>query len=152
MIEITPFGKSFFDTCCYSSKRELGLDWLAFVHTISTKEDAMENKYEITVPSTDAIDFYELEFDVDRINPVALVDAGEHGQFAVVHRYLIDKADNCEIPMPDYFEWFKLNQVVVFKLMDVEDFADIVSWAKRVKKAKWPNGKKQKVKISFPSI
>jgi len=144
MIEITPFGKSFFDTYYYSCLED------SFEDIIKPK--GYENKYEITVPSTDAIDFYELEFDVDRTNPVALVDAGEHGRFAVVHKYLIDKTETCEIPMPNYFEWLNLNQVVVLELRSVEDFADIVSWAKLVKKAKWPNGKKQKVKISFPTI
>ena len=119
-----------------------------------TKETAMTkpNKYQFHSLSESDIDWNRIAQDLSNKNPLAFVDAGNGEQYVVVYEMLVDKAFQCDIEMieQDVYEQ-QGDKYEVYKLT-TSTFSDWVNWAKEVKKAKWPVGRKAVVTVSLPKV
>lgn len=118
----------------------------------STKEPTMtkSNKYQFHSLSESDIDWNRIAQDLSNKNPLAFVDAGNGEQYVVVYEMLVDKAFQCDISVnEDVYE--SGNTFAVYKLEDTT-FSDWVNWAKEVKKAMWPVGRKAVVTVSLPKV
>ena len=120
----------------------------------STKETVMtkSNKYQFHSLSESDIDWNRIAQDLSSKNPLAFVDAGNGEQYVVVYDLFASKAFECDIEMIeidvyehhcDCFEVYKLT---------TSTFSDWVNWAKKVKQAMWPIGRKAVVTVSLPKV
>ena len=118
----------------------------------STKETAMtkSNKYQFHSLSESDIDWNRIAQDLSSKNPLAFVDAGNGEQYVVVYDMLAYKAYECDIQMVAEVH-VTSNAFTVYKL-DGDTFSDWISWAKKVKQAMWPVGRKAVVTVSLPKV
>ena len=117
-----------------------------------TKETAMtkSNKYQFHSLSESDIDWNRIAQDLNKKNPLAFVDAGNGEQYVVVYDMLTHKAFECDIEMtPEVHD--AGYTFTVYKLEDTT-FSDWVNWAREVKKAMWPVGRKAVVTVSLPKV
>ena len=120
----------------------------------STKETSMtkSNKYQFHSLSESDIDWNRIAQDLSSKNPLAFVDAGNGEQYVVVYDLFASKAFQCDIEMveQDVYE-HQCDCFEVYKLT-TSTYSDWVNWAKEVKKAMWPAGRKAVVTVSLPKV
>ena len=121
----------------------------------STKEKVMtkSNKYQFHSLSESDIDWNRIAQDLSSKNPLAFVDAGNGERYVVVYDLFASKAFECDIEMieldSDVYEGGYT--FAVYKLEDTT-FSDWIDWAKKVKQAMWPVGRKAVVTVSLPKV
>ena len=120
----------------------------------STKESTMtkSNKYQFHSISESDIDWNRIAQDLSNKNPLAFVDAGNGEQYVVVYDLFASKSFECDIEVieQDVYE-HHCDKYEVYKLT-TSTFSDWVNWAKEVKKAMWPIGRKAVVTVSLPKV
>ena len=120
----------------------------------STKEPVMtkSNKYQFHSLSESDIDWNRIAQDLSSKNPLAFVDAGNGEQYVVVHDILVDKAFQCDIKVPEIVDLYDFGNIFTNYRLEESTFNDWVNWAREVKKAKWPVGRKAVVTVSLPKV
>jgi len=109
------------------------------------------NEWKFKVPVFCEIDFKLMSKDLNKKEPLMLVNVSTGNRIVLVHSSLLMKAKKLGIKKPKGEKLYRGNRNI---LVIESQFSEWVDWAKEVKLAKWKNKPKYgiKVKVSIPKV